>query len=261
MSSPYDLERLRRETFVDRVDYHPRLDSTNDELRRLAPSIALDETVLIIADEQTAGRGRGSNRWWTGPGALAFSLLFNAPAQGIERRRQGMIALAAALASVETAAHHTGSPLVGLHWPNDVYVARRKLAGILVETLADGRSIIGIGCNLNNSVAHAPEELSLIVTIFRDLTGREHDRTDVLVDLLRHGERRLRQLAAAPDELGQDADRHCLQQAETLTIEMNGVQTTGICAGIAPDGALLLDTAHGPQKFYSGVLIKQQPKW
>jgi BirA family biotin operon repressor/biotin-[acetyl-CoA-carboxylase] ligase len=59
--------------------------------------------------------------------------------------------------------------LAGLHWPNDVYIGPRKLAGILVEALADGRHIVGIGLNVNNSLREAPAELHHIATTLRDL--------------------------------------------------------------------------------------------
>jgi BirA family biotin operon repressor/biotin-[acetyl-CoA-carboxylase] ligase len=140
-------------------------------------------------------------------------------------------------------------------------VGERKLAGILVEALADGRHVVGIGCNVNNSVSSAPEELASIVTTLRDLTGVVHERTRLLVALLQHFEARLKQLASEPHQLGRDAHHRCLQIHERLTISVGQQETTGICSGIGDDGALLLDTSTGPQRFYSGVLVKQQPRY
>jgi BirA family biotin operon repressor/biotin-[acetyl-CoA-carboxylase] ligase len=261
MIDPLQIDRILAETGVARVEYRPTVGSTNDLARELAASTPKGELVLVIADEQTAGRGRGANRWWTGPGALAFSLLVDTASRNVAKEHSGMIALAAAVSVVETIdarlAHHP----VGLHWPNDVFVGDRKLAGVLVETLADGRHVVGIGCNVNNTVEHAPEELASIVTTLRDLTTLEHDRTSVLVDLIGHFEQRLEQLGTVPYELGRECDQRCLQHGRTLTIEIGGVRTTGVCAGIAEDGSLLLDTAEGPRRFYSGVLIKQLPRF
>ena len=76
---------------------------------------------------------------------------------------------------------------VGIHWPNDVHVRisqpqgeadDRKLAGILVEVLPDRRHVIGIGLNVNNTLADAPAELRDTAATLRDLSGREHDRTE-----------------------------------------------------------------------------------
>lgn len=261
MFDPLDIDRLLTNTGVTRVEYRPTIGSTNDLARELAVGTTPGELVLVVADEQTAGRGRGANRWWTGPGALAFTLLVDTPRHDIAREHCGLIALAAAISVVESLDPLLNQFPLGLHWPNDVFVGNRKIAGVLVEALSDGRHVVGVGCNVNNTVEHAPEELASIVTTLRDLTTLEHDRTAVLVDLIGHFEQRLRQLAVAPLELGRECDQRCLQHGRTLTIEYGEQRTTGVCAGIADDGALLLDTASGPRKFYSGVLIKQTPKF
>ena len=82
--------------------------------------------LLVVADRQTAGRGRGANRWWTGPGALAFSLLVDGRTVGADRSRSPLVALAAAVAVVDTVAPLLPAHQVGIHWPNDVLVAERK---------------------------------------------------------------------------------------------------------------------------------------
>src|SRR5580698_2192961 len=133
----FDLARLRSAGRLDHVEHHPRLASTNDHARSAAARLARHESLLVIADEQTAGRGRGSNRWWTGLGSLAFSLLFDPVARGIARQDCAMISLASAITIVEAANPRIAPYSAGIHWPNDVFVGRRKLAGILVEALPD----------------------------------------------------------------------------------------------------------------------------
>ena len=211
---------------------------------------------MVLADEQTAGRGRGANLWWTGSGSLAFSLLFDPAMRGIERRYYPLISLAAAIAIVETAAALLSRVDVGLHWPNDVFVAERKLAGVLIEAMPDGRHVLGIGCNVNNAISAAPREVTGIATSLVDLTGREHSRGDLLLALLERLDARIDELARSPESLGRRADELCLQHGRQLTIRLGQRETVGVCAGIADDGALVLDTAHGRQSFYSGVLVK-----
>ena len=250
-----NLESLLASGFLARVEYYPVLASTNDYARETAAQMDGELPLLIIADEQTAGRGRGANRWWTGAGSLACSLLFDPAAVGIDRRYFSMIPLAAAVAMAETAAGIVSAQPIGVHWPNDVFVANRKLAGILVEGLPNGRHILGMGCNVNNSLAAAPPELQTIATSLVDLTGRIHHRTAVLLGVLEKLNDRLVQLAAAPEQLGQRADELCLQRGRRLTIQSGNRQSTGFCAGIARDGALLLETPAGLETHYSGVLI------
>jgi BirA family transcriptional regulator, biotin operon repressor / biotin---[acetyl-CoA-carboxylase] ligase len=255
-SGDLDPGRLLAETWVDRVEYQQTLTSTNDRARQLAAEVSPDQIVLVAAEEQTAGRGRGANRWWTGSGSLAFSVLLVPARWAIERRYQAMMPLAAAVAIVETAAPLVPAEEVGVHWPNDVFVGPRKLAGILVEVLPDGRQIVGIGLNVNNSAAAAPAEIAARVTTLADASGRTWDRTGLLVELLRRFADNVEQLGRSPAELGRRANELCLQRGGWLCLEGGGRQVRGRCAGIADDGALLLETPAGREAFYSGVLVK-----
>ena len=74
MPTSLDLPRIPRNTFVAHVEWHDRISSTNDRGMQLAAESNLATPLLIAAGEQTAGRGRGTNRWWTDAGALIFSL-------------------------------------------------------------------------------------------------------------------------------------------------------------------------------------------
>jgi BirA family transcriptional regulator, biotin operon repressor / biotin---[acetyl-CoA-carboxylase] ligase len=241
---------------VDRTQHLASLGSTNDYLREIAPSLPRQERLLVVADEQTAGRGRGTNRWWTASGSLACSLLFDPWAREIERRYYPMISLAAAIAIAESAEALLSRSDVGLHWPNDVFVAGRKLAGVLIEVLSDGRHVLGIGCNVNNGVSAAPPELSDIVTSLVDLNGQEYCRGEFLRNILERLKGRLDELARSPHTLGRRANELCLQHGQTLTIRAGQHESCGVCTGISDDGALVLETPRGRQLFYSGVLAK-----
>ena len=251
-----DAARLTAESFLAGVEQHAVLGSTNDRARELAAEPATPLPTLIVADVQTAGRGRGGNRWWTGPGSLAFSLLLDSVALGIERRVSPQLSLTAALAVIETVQPLVEPQPVGLHWPNDVFVGGRKLAGVLVEGLSDGRHILGVGLNTNNTVADAPPELRETATTLLDLTGRSCDHTEILLTFLEHLQDVLGALAVGSPVVGKRYDALCLQRGRMLTIQAAGSSMTGRCAGIAGDGALLLETASGVQKFHGGAVIK-----
>jgi BirA family biotin operon repressor/biotin-[acetyl-CoA-carboxylase] ligase len=249
-----DTTRLRNSTFVARVEHHLTIGSTNDRARECAAKGLRPLPLLILADAQTAGRGRGTNRWWTGRGSLAMSLLFEPGGRGIDRAAFPLLALATGVAVAETVSPLLPGHEVGIHWPNDVMAAGRKLAGILVETLSGGLCVVGIGLNTNNRLDEAPAEVRDTATTLLDLTGIRHDRTAVLIDLLNHLAAALALLADDPAEVAGRADALCLQRGRTLSIESGGGRVTGCCAGIAPDGALLLDTPAGRQAIYSGVV-------
>lgn len=248
-----DLRRLLTETFVAAAEHHAKLPSTNDRAREVAAGRGATLPLLVLADRQTAGRGRGSKRWWTGPGALAFSLLLDVRRWAVARQ-EPLVGLAAALAVVEAVEPLLPGQTVGIHWPNDVFVAGGKLSGVLVERLAGGRCVIGIGLNANNSAAQAPEELEGLVITLRDLCGAEVDTTELMLGLLRHLESALRLLAFRPAAVAERADQACLQQGRQLSVRQGPATLRGWCAGIAPDGALLLRTAEGEAAVYRGML-------
>jgi BirA family transcriptional regulator, biotin operon repressor / biotin---[acetyl-CoA-carboxylase] ligase len=252
-----DIQTLLARTFLARAEYYPVLDSTQTRARALADEVAAGKVLspaLVVADRQTEGRGRASNRWWTGEGSLAFSLLVDPEQFGFPRRAVPRLSLAAGVAIIDALAPRLTDRPPGLHWPNDVYVGSGKLAGILVEVLPGGWHIVGVGLNSNNTEAEAPEELRATVATLRDLTGHEHDHTELLSAILENLEAAFTQLGQPMESIGERFDLLCRQRGETLTVYQGQQTITGRCAGIAPDGALLLDTAEGRREILSGTL-------
>jgi len=253
--SMIDTRWIVERTFVAHVEHYPVLESTQTRARELAEANAASPA-LVVADRQTAGRGRADNRWWTGEGSLAFSLLIDPEQFGFPPRAVPRLSLAVGVAIVDAVAPRLAGHPLGLHWPNDVYVGSRKLAGILVEVLPDGQHIIGVGLNSNNRASDAPTALAETLTTLLDLTGQPHDHTDLLLSTMENIEAALRQLAEPLETLGQRFDLLCLQRGELLTVYQGCRVLAGRCAGIAPDGALLLDTEDGQLQITSGTLRK-----
>ncbi|MFZ5831562.1 MAG: biotin--[acetyl-CoA-carboxylase] ligase [Planctomycetota bacterium] len=250
------LAQIGQVRFLAGVEYCAVLGSTNDRALELARAGQVPTPYLVVAEEQTAGRGQGSNRWWTGQGSLAFSLLLGDESLPAARSARQMTALAAALAIVEVVARRLTGREVGLRWPNDVYCEQRKLAGILVEVLPDGRQVLGIGLNVNNTLTDAPPELQQCVATLRDLTDQTHDRTAVLVELLGCLREKLAMLNADPAAVAAEADRLCLQRSQVLRVQAGDRLIEGECGGIAADGALRLKTSQGWQAVYSGTVLR-----
>jgi BirA family biotin operon repressor/biotin-[acetyl-CoA-carboxylase] ligase len=252
---PLDVERLRAAGIAARVEYYETISSTHDRAHEVARSTdAGPLPLLIVAEQQTAGRGRGANRWWTGGGSLAFSLLFDPADWVLSNQPLPERSLAVGAAIVDTIRPLLQGRNVGLHWPNDVFVEDKKLAGILLDVLAGGRHVLGIGLNVNNALADAPDEVRARATSLCELAGTMHDRTELLAQLLRNIELAVRDSAADPQAYGRRFQDLCLQVGKELTIEAGERRATGRCAGIAPDGALLLENGGRYERFYSGVL-------
>ncbi len=162
-----------------RVRFYEILDSTNDEVMRLAGKGAGDRTVVVAA-RQTKGRGRGGRRWCSPEGGLWFSVLLRSqPPAGLN--------LLGALACAQCVERLCGLESV-IQWPNDLYVGRRKLAGILSETRFSGKTFLyaclGVGLNLNLKEQDFPPYLTGQVTSVLMETGRRLNRSVVLREFL-----------------------------------------------------------------------------
>ncbi|HEV3004439.1 MAG TPA: biotin--[acetyl-CoA-carboxylase] ligase, partial [Pirellulales bacterium] len=210
MDYSIDIPRLVAGSFIARAEHYAALPSTQDRAHEEAANPFAALPLLVVADRQTAGRGRNGNSWWTGAGNLALSLLFDPAKFGCPRRAVPSTSLAVSMAIIDAIASRTAGHRVGLHWPNDVFADGRKLAGVLVDVLPDSRHILGIGLNTNSRAAVAPAELQPRLTTLLDLTGQRQDHTELVLALLRCLADSLRQLGADADSLGARFNELCL---------------------------------------------------
>ena len=229
------------------------LASTSDEARLLAEQGAADGWV-VLTDRQTAGRGRRGAAWFAAAGeALAFSIIVRpAEAKALWPR----LALAAGLAVAEAA--ETWAPQVGIKWPNDVWIGRRKVAGILVEAGHDF-AVVGIGINVNTR--EFPPELAELATSLRLAAGRDLDRAAVLTSVLDRFALRRCQLGTGFDEVLEGVRQRCVLSGQAVALLTAGGPRHGIMAGLGPGGELLLRTPAGLERIIQAdeVRLAQLP--
>ncbi len=257
--SDKDIQRLLSQTFLAQVQHHALLPSTSDHARSLVEAGQVQPPLLIVADAQSAGRGRGNHCWWTGQGSLAMTLVLDGTDIGPSQR--GRLPLAVALAVIDVAQPLVPDHHIGLKWPNDVVIASRKLAGVLVESLPDGQLFIGLGVNTNNTLEDAPDALRCEVVTLRDLTGRPQPHGEFLFALITQLETAMEQLTQDEDDLTRRWNERCAHHNHRVTLQCIDQSVTGRCCGIAPSGALLLETGDGVKTFHSGTLtdLESQP--
>jgi BirA family biotin operon repressor/biotin-[acetyl-CoA-carboxylase] ligase len=255
----FDLRRIEQESFVRQVVFRRVLGSTNDFALQLATRQGLRTPLLVITERQTAGRGRGTNRWWSGSGALTFSLLLDAAPLRLQPEEWPRIALACAAAVCDVLEELCPKIPCGIRWPNDVYLAGRKVCGILPEAVTargpgPDRLVLGIGINVNNSVADAPPDVRAVGVSLADPTGRHHDLTEVLVRLLDCIEERLEQMVRRDPQLPVAWSTRCVLRGHTVELALGQSRVRGYCQGVDHDGALLLQNGRETQQFFGGVV-------
>lgn len=252
-----DPARILAGSYLADFEQHDVLNSTQDRAHELASSATTRLPLLVVANEQRSGRGRGGNVWFTGRGSLAMSLVYD-PAEwglcgGFDPRRS----LAAALAVIDAIAPWTTGLDVGLHWPNDVFCAERKIAGILIDALPNGRHVLGIGINTNNAFDDADEEVRARAVSLMAATGAWVDHERLLLRFLDRLQEITQLLAADPAAFWRRCQELCRQVGRELTLRSGSETITGYCTGVALDGGICLDTMTGSRKFYSGVLVHE----
>lgn len=252
-----DVNRLIAETFLRQASWLPLTESTNTSALELAgqnPKLP----ALIGAEEQLQGRGRKHRQWWSGAGALTFSLLIRPEEYGIRPRQWPLLSMATGLAVCHTLECHLPNHQFHVKWPNDVYANGRKICGVLLETIPEHPSllVVGIGLNINNSLSSAPAELRQIATSMVDLQHEEIDRIDLLIACLNSFSAELLALAQGESLLIQRCRERCYLTGRMLTIRDVLTEMTGMCLGIDDDGALRLMTESGPQRLFAGEITR-----
>lgn len=230
------------------VHYRSEVASTNDVA---AP---LPEGAVVLADRQTAGRGRRGHVWFSPPGSGLYASVVLAPGRAAldPMRATMLLTLAAGVALTEGVEAASGLH-ADLKWPNDLHVSRRKLAGILAE--ASGEHVI-LGFGINTSTASYPPDLRERVTSIESELGRSVDRYPVFVETLAALSRRYDDLLHGRFDVILDAWRRRAPAAVGARVArtVDGVVESGVTAGIDDQGALLVRVGDRVERIVSGEL-------
>jgi BirA family biotin operon repressor/biotin-[acetyl-CoA-carboxylase] ligase len=232
------------------VHHYNELGSTNDEARRLAEAGAMHGTV-VHADQQSAGRGRRSRRWFSPPGNLYLSIVLRFDLPPARRVELGFLAALAVAEAVDALLPQWVRAT--LKWPNDVLVRNGKIAGILLED-ADEAMILGIGLNVLHAPSGVPYQVSTIVGCsgLATVDGARDKLLQALASWL-----------AIWQQEGFEAIRAAWMArahppGSTLGVRLADRFVTGQFFGIDTSGALLLDTPEGRARVVAGDVTMEQ---
>src|SRR5215216_3673371 len=239
-----ELRKALSKLSLGDVRYFDSIGSTNNEALAWATRGAKDLS-LVIADEQTAGRGRLDRKWFTPKGtALAFSLILH-PTEAEKPYLTRIVGLAA-LAVTDVL--RTRGLIAQIKWPNDVLLNGRKVAGILVESVWSGEEVdclvIGMGVNVLQGAVPDPRLLRFPATSLEDSFGPDVKREQVLRDILA-GIIALRPHLKSPSFIA-SWEKALAFRGEQVQIEQgNGSLYTGKLLGLESDGSLKLSGQAG----------------
>ncbi len=255
---------------VFHIEHLGETDSTNRELVRRAQEGA-EPGLVLVADHQTAGRGRSARSWVDSPGSSLLMSVLLRPRVRTDRLHLFGTALAlAARSAAETLCGTSGtSAVIGVKWPNDLVVVDpadgpwRKLAGVLAESgLEDGRpSWVVLGLGLNLDTPRLPDgEAGLEPAGLNELSGGVQDRDDVLAAVLAEFESRLGLIrAGAGGWILREARRESVVLGRTVTV----VEADGTLVGTAVDidaaGRLVLRSGGVNTPLVTGDVSRLRP--
>jgi len=246
--TPAALERrVGSASFGHRIYYYPTIGSTNARALELVAA-GEPEGGLVLAEEQTAGRGRRDRTWTSRPFLGIYSSLILRPA--VEAHCAPQFTLLAAVSAAQALRHACGLE-TRIKWPNDLVVGGRKIAGVLGEARGSmapiNAMVIGLGINVNHAAGDFPPELQSAATSVRIEIGTPGDRLEILATLLEQFEERYRRLLAdGPDTLLREWESFSsLPVGSEIVLRGPSTPTRGVFRGIDEEGALLLSGSDG----------------
>jgi len=239
--SPASITSNLETRFIgQRVIYYPRLASTMEVAKQEAQQGATEGTV-VIADEQTAGKGRLKRVWLSPKGNIALSIILH----------PGVAHLPSLIMLASLAVVHSIEAVTGLKsqikWPNDVLINGRKVCGILIESEVQGNivnyAIIGIGINVNLRLTDFPE-IRLTATSLSDELGRSVSCLSVVRYLLVDMERLYLALRAG-ESIYEEWRDSLVTLGRRVRVESGETTYEGVAESVAKDGSLLLRHSDG----------------
>ncbi len=237
--------RLRTVWLGQEVVYLESVDSTNTQAKRLAEEGAPSGT-LVIAEEQTFGKGRRGRSWTSSKGENIMMTLMLRPQ--IRPEHASRLTLLMALATAKGIRKVTGLP-AGIKWPNDVVVCGKKVCGILTELSMEMEDIhyVVIGAGINVNQEHFPKELQETAGSLCLELGRKISRAELAAAIIEELERIYELFLQTEDlsELCEDYNTLCVNRGHEIRVLDPGREYTGTTEGINASGELVVQKSDG----------------
>jgi BirA family biotin operon repressor/biotin-[acetyl-CoA-carboxylase] ligase len=239
---------LGKSVFKENIVIHNSLPSTNTTAKELYTQGAAHGTV-VLAEEQTAGRGRMDRKWFSPPCKNILISILLMP--DIMAENVYALTLALAVSSIDSINEVCGCSAM-IKWPNDIYLNRNKLAGILTEFSIRGNKpayvILGMGMNVN----WCPDEESGMLfnsTSLMKETGGQISRNRLIAEILKRFDHIYNDITGERmDEFSRRCNSLSLLTGKMVSVDTGDEVTSGKVIGLDKDGGLILETEDGKVK-------------
>lgn len=245
-SKPYFQWGLRTDYVGRRFIYRPVSESTMDDARRMLERINLPQGALVLAESQTAGRGRAGRSWTSPPDVnLYLTLVLFPPLEAL--RSLAFVTPLAVAQALESISSAKGAPVrLDIKWPNDVLYGGKKLAGVLIETefTPEVVALVGVGMNVNLEASAYPE-IAEIATSLKEAAGFAIPREEVLAAFCNEFEPLYEKALEGSREPFATWKARLVTLGQSVKVASSGRTFEGEAIDVEDDGALVVVTADG----------------
>lgn len=246
---------LKTSTLGSKIEYYPRLNSTNEEAWELIENNEIKVGEIIVTDNQFEGKGRRGDKWKSSPGkSITFSLITNFR---IDPKISGWIPLISGI-SVQKALLKFKIK-TSLKWPNDIILNGKKLGGILCESKNTNQNIqytvIGIGINVNDNLNDLQKiGIAKSTSTFIE-TEKYLQRERVIAEILNEAEPLLEEFPKNISQIKKMWESSCCHMNKEIKFHKDEKVIDGKFLKLNDFGAAILNTKNGDTEFYSGKII------
>jgi BirA family biotin operon repressor/biotin-[acetyl-CoA-carboxylase] ligase len=245
------------------VRYFAEIDSTNSAACRDLVSGEMCDADrlprLYLADRQTGGRGRHGRTWVADNGTLTFSVLYAiGDDEEFDLAEVPLVAMATGVAIARTIEFLAAPISAKIKWPNDVHVAGGKVAGVLVESVANhnDRLVVGVGMNVATHLRQFGEVITQPARSMVDISRGPKDRYAWLAEIVNQMGHTYQMMRSRPDQLIQEMRSRCLLAGNPVQYRVGETLQTGQCLGIDSNGGLLIQKDGETRSIFSGEVTQ-----
>ena len=251
------ISQLLDRKILQSACYFEHLESTNTTAIKYFQEAEINRDSLprlIVADQQTSGRGRHGRSWNSDTGTLTFSLVISTDEVKKRERIAGLGSIAVGVAIARCVEYEFAPLKIRLKWPNDIYLGGGKLGGILMEMIGNHPEyvVIGVGVNVSTTPRVTDRNRSQSVASLSHTLGRDVHRYDLLPLLVEAILSAVGEAVSDHENLIDDFRQRCLLTGQEIEYQDGLKRETGTCLGVASDGALRVLGSQGATEICSG---------